>query len=402
MNVINLFALIGITVSIGFIANFFFKKTKIPDILWLLCLGLLIGPIFNLISPSYFMNFMPFLSALALLTILFDAGLNMNIYKVLREVPRGLLIALLGFSLSMITVSIASVYIFSFGLLKGILLGAIVGGVSSAVVIPVVSGLHLREESTLILDLESVITDSLCIILSLIFIGMIATESATGFVGAYEAVRGIISSFSISIVIGFGLGLIWLSLLDWIEKREYYYILTLGFLFLAYSLVESLEGSGAVASLMIGLALGNGKQIGNMLKLKEITSGLERRARAFQSQIAFFVKSFFFVALGVLISLKEINLFLYGGLLGILLLVVRWIAVKISTFKLKLSKREEDIMTFMMPRGLATAVMATIPFVEYGISGTQSFIDITFSVIIFTSVISTLGIFWVESRGKKD
>lgn len=53
-------------------------------------------------------------------------------------------------------------------------------------------------------------------------------------------------------------------------------------------------------------------------------------------------------------------------------------------------------MSFMTPRGLSTAVMATIPFIQYGLRGTQIFIELAFSVIIFTSIISTLGIFLVE------
>lgn len=88
--------MVGTTLVVGFLANVFFKRTKIPDILWMIAFGLLIGPVFNLINTTYFVQFMPYLSALALLTILFEAGLNMNIYRVIREVPRGFLIAVLG------------------------------------------------------------------------------------------------------------------------------------------------------------------------------------------------------------------------------------------------------------------------------------------------------------------
>jgi len=396
MNVINVFVLVGMTLVVGFLANLFFEKTKIPDILWLIAFGLLIGPVFQLIDTTYFMQFMPYLSALALLTILFEAGLNMNIYRVIREVPRGFLIAILGFALSVAAVSMFSIYVMSLSLVKSLLLGSIVGGVSSAIVIPIVSGLHLSQETSLILDLESVMTDSIVIIVALIFIQMLLQGVTAGATGLYTVIQNIISSFSISIVVGFVLGVIWLSLLKYIEKEKYYYILTFGYLFLGYSLVKGLGGSGAVSALMIGLALGNGKELGRMFKVREISSGLSERAKLFQSQIAFFVKSAFFVALGVLITFKDPRLFLYGALLGLVLLLVRYLAVKLSTIGLDTSSKEEGIMSFMTPRGLSTAVMATIPFVQYGIGGTQAFIEIAFSVIIFTSIISTLGIFYIE------
>lgn len=400
MHVATFLLIVSAVIGIGFFANFIFKRTNIPDIVWLLLLGLLIGPVLRIVSPETLIGFLPYFSAIALLIILFDAGININLYRLLEEAPRGLALALSGFVLSMLGVGWISYLVLELSYLKSLLLGAILGGVSSAIVIPVVSELRgIREDSKLVLDIESALTDPLCIIVSFALIGMILPYGSVAILGLKGAIEEVVASFSISIVIGLLGGIFWLIVFQFLRDKDYNYMLTLAFLFFMYPLVESVGGNGAIASLMIGLSLGNGRKLAKMLRIEEVKSGLGKKTKEFHSYISFFVKTFFFVTLGLIISLSRLDLFLYGLGISLVLLGIRFLAVKISTISSDIKNKDIEIMGVMIPRGLAAAVLAPLVFFEYGIPGTKIFTEIVFSVIIFTAIISTIGIFLVEKYG---
>jgi NhaP-type Na+/H+ or K+/H+ antiporter len=61
------------------LGNLFYVKTKIPDVIWLLLFGFIIGPVFKLYDPEPFIRASPFMSIIALCIILFDAGINMDL-----------------------------------------------------------------------------------------------------------------------------------------------------------------------------------------------------------------------------------------------------------------------------------------------------------------------------------
>ncbi|MDD2856894.1 MAG: hypothetical protein PHU01_15355, partial [Desulfuromonadaceae bacterium] len=59
-------------------------------------------------------------------------------------------------------------------------------------------------------------------------------------------------------------------------------------------------------------------------------------------------------------------------------------------------RHDRCLIMLMMPRGLASAVLATLPAAA-GVVGTESFVTITFGVIIVTNVLLTLGMFFIGS-----
>ena len=397
MDANSLFLLAASILSIGFISNLVFKRTNVPDLVWLMVLGLIIGPVFRILSRSLFVTAMPYLSALALLIILFDAGININIYKLIREVPRGSLMTFSGFFLSMGSVAALSSFFLGFTPIIAVLLGSVVGGVSSAIVIPIISNLNFfSEDSALLLEIESVITDPMSIIVALAILNLISAGSAS-VDGFFTAVQSIISSFSISIVLGFFAGTFWLALLDYLRTKDYYYMMTLGFLLFVYPLVEYMGGNGAISVFVVGVVLGNGRRFGSMLKLDYLSSGLAARAKSFQSELSFFIKSIFFVFLGALITFGEVVYFLYGAGFAIAILACKYFAVNLSTYKDNVTKKEKRVMYFMIPRGLAAAVLVSIISIE-NIPGTQYFPPLVFSVILSTAFLSTLGVSLVSNE----
>jgi len=384
----GLLVLAGFTIFLGYIGSLIFEKTRIPDVVWLLLFGLLVGPVFNLVNVTLFLSLSGLLSAIAILIILFDAGLNMDFFTMIKEFSRATALAILGIGLTMIVVGAVSMYLFNFDILTGLLLGAIIGGTSSPIVISMVSGMQIREHVKTVLQLESVLTDPICIVVSIALIQIITFSLQN------SIAHDIIASFSIGIVIGSLAGLIWLSILHALRKRPFGYMLTLAMLLLLYVFVESIAASGAIAALFFGLVLGNGRTVTRFLRFKT-RLGIKPFIKTFHKEMSFFIRSFFFVYLGLIVKINPTYL-LYGVGISAILILLRLVIVHLSMFKSALSVVELNMMRIMTPRGLAAAVLAQLPL-QYGIVGGNIISNIVFIVILCTVIYASVATRFVYS-----
>lgn len=383
----------ALIILIGFLANYLFHKTGLPDILILIFLGVVFGPILGVFNPSAILSFAPYISALALAYILFDGGIGLNIRKVIFNSPRALLLAVLGFIFSVLGVGALMVAIFHVPLIYGLLFGSVFGGSSSVAVVSLASKIKISEKSSTTLILESAITDILCVVISLSILGVIVTGQANVVVIGL----GIAEEFLIGAVIGLVLGFVWLFMLKIVASIPFSYMLTLGIVLLGYALSESLGGSGALCALLFGLILGNergllklfrqsGYNNGNTEKINLfVTRGLKR----FEAEVAFLIRTFFFVFLGIIVSISSLDILLYGIVLSLILLATRFGAVWITTLKSSMVK-ERRIMTAVLTRGLAAAVLATLP-AQYGLLYSDLFVGLAVVIIVSTAAIATVG-----------
>jgi cell volume regulation protein A len=389
LDVIGLLILFGTTVVIGYAGSAIFDRTKIPDIIWLILFGIIVGPLFSFVEREIFINISPFLAALALLIILFDAGLNLDFFKLLRNTPRSLLLSMANMAIAIPSVCLISIYLLGFDVLSGLLLGAMVGGTSSPVVIALINKLQIKEKVKTILMLESVLTDPLVIIISIALLNLIVPINQN-----YSPLQGLLGAFSIGAMLGLITGLVWLFILDKIKDRPFDHMLTLAIVFLLYALVESSGGSGPISAFTFGIVLGNGKKFCEMLKFRKIFT-VSRVMKAFQDEITFFIKSFFFVYLGLIVVLNA-NFILYGVLISSVLIVARFVSVRLVSMKLSVENFEKNIMTMMGPRGLAAAVLAQLPL-TYGLPNAEVFSNVVLIVIVVTVMYSTF-MTWFFSR----
>ena len=150
MDVISALIILGIIMILGFVGNFIFNKIQIPSIVWLLLFGLIVGAIFKVETlqvtyPEILLTISSFFGAIAIVIILFDGGINTDIYQLFKGAPRGLLLTISGFCLSFIGTLVVVVILSGLGVINlpfedsfivGAILGAIVGGTSSPIVIP--------------------------------------------------------------------------------------------------------------------------------------------------------------------------------------------------------------------------------------------------------------------------
>jgi cell volume regulation protein A len=396
MSVPLAFGIASIVVMIGFLGNYAAKKFSLPDILILILLGVLLGPVTNLLDRNAFVDIAPLFASLALTLILFDGGLNMRLSKVIEGSARSAALAIISVLSSVAFGALFAPYFLGWSMLEGMLLGAVVGGSSSAVVLTIVKRLNISDKTATILSLESAFTDALVVVLSMTFIQLVISKPN---VGIEVIIRGIVGSFSLGAVVGVLFGLLWLRIYEKIEREGYNDILTLAIVLGVYALTETAGGNGGVASLLFGIVLGNSSEIMKMLKGK-LTIEPSSMMKRFHGQISFLMKTFFFVYLGIIASFNNYYAFAIGLIFSFLLLFGRFIGSYIVSFREPKLEIDRNVITIMLPRGLAAAVLSQF-IATSNIPTANIYTDLVTSVIVATVIISVVGARMAEVRRVK-
>jgi cell volume regulation protein A len=387
------FLVAGIIIILGFLGEEFFKRTSIPDPLLLLLLGVLMGPIFQFFAQEELLAITPYFSALALIIILFDGGLNMDIAEAVKNSPRALIMASFGWILNVLITAGLCKFLLGWRLLNGLLLGSIVGGGSSLIVIALTRKIGVSEEVETLLSLESILTDVLCTVgafavINIILSGEVSIEAALGSVGV---------AFGVGILVGLGFGVLWLFSLERLKGKPNSYMLTLAVLFLTYVVATLLGGSGAISALFLGLIIGNNRSIAKLLRSRATVS-IDDNVRDFHCQISFLIRSFFFVFTGLLFTFSSFYSAFFGILLTFAYLGIRFIVIRIATLRSNLDS-VKTLISIMFPRGLAAAVLASLPL-TMGIPNSEAFPEISFIVILSSIIITTVGVVSMKKQTK--
>lgn len=429
--VIIAFIAVAAIIFIGFFATLIFQKTKVPDLLILVILGLILGPVATTyfgveLVPRNILDFvMPYFAALALVIILFDGGLNLNFDLVLRKINIAFIHTMVAFILTLVSVALVAHLVLGYPLILGVLLGCVLGGISGAVVITLVRRMKISEETKTVLTLESVLTDVICIIVALALIEfIIGTEDPAG------AVTNLFAGFSIAFFVGLIFGIAWLRILRRLYGKAFSFMITIAALFLLYGLVEFVGGSGAMAALIFGLVLGNKEEIARMFKMKT-KFVIDEKIKQFHSELSFVVRTFFFVFIGLVFTLSlsdhmavttpipgldvldnSATLFILGVIIIFIVLIgTRYLASVITTRIHPESRDDRFAIWIMMGRGLAAAVLASLPFTIAAFrEGTtyfdlmspykEQFLNIAFLIIVMSVVVTTVGVVVSERRRK--
>src|SRR5579864_1698184 len=100
MNLTALFGLLGGLLVLAFGANRLFRWTRIPDVVVLMGTGILIGPVLHWAKADQFKDVTHAFGTLALILILFEGGLDLNIRETISHFPGGLLFGVLTYGLT--------------------------------------------------------------------------------------------------------------------------------------------------------------------------------------------------------------------------------------------------------------------------------------------------------------
>jgi cell volume regulation protein A len=362
----KLFILVTSTLIICYISGLFYQKTKVPDIIWVLGFGILLGPVLGYFDKELFLEISPIMSTLALSVILFDAGINVDITTLMRTMAKSTILAICTFVTVVVSVGLLLNYLMpgSFTLLQGLLLGSMIGGTSTIAVFGILDGLERLipdiESTRVILMMESVISDPICIIASITLIRMIMLPE----ISIVNSLMDIFTTFLLSSGLGLAVGQMWAEVLDRLRGRPFTYILTISILLSAYVIAERVigEGSGPMTALCFGLMITNYGYITKRIGIKRNIKIDKRRLREFHEEITFFVKAFFFVYIGLIvtISMSYIEIGLY---IVVVILVIRFIVATGVARILGFTRQEKVITGLIFAQGLPAFVMSQLPFI---------------------------------------
>ncbi|MFH1100939.1 MAG: cation:proton antiporter [Methanobacteriota archaeon] len=423
LDVVGALVTIGVIMVLGFIGNYIFNKTQIPSIIWLLFFGLAVGFFFNIrsdVNPTVLQSFSEFVGAVTIVIILFDGGITTDLHQLFRGAPRGLLMSVVGFVFSIVGSLVVVVALSASGVLAlslensvivGVVLGAVIGGTSGPIVIPLAGRLkNLEAKTKTVLSIESIVTDILCIVVVLAIVYMVTFG---GGINLGVGIKNLVSTFSVGAVLGFVLGLVWLPIMQKVRSIEFSYILTLAIVFLVYSLTTLLigveeggSGAGAISCLVFGLVLGNGKKVLTMMDYSGDGYDMDQQTKQFHSLISFIIRTFFFVYLGIIASFQKIEFVIIGVVIVFVLFGLRYLAVRVSTYKGGFALDDQQTMMVMLPRGLAAAILASLYgpiLIQHLMPNVEEFFfgDIAFVVILGTVLICTIGISLISYTQKK-
>ena len=115
--------------------------------------------------------------------------------------------------------------------------------------------------------------------------------------------------------------------------------------------------------------------------------------RLFFSEIVFLLKTFFFVYLGISIVFSDYWVLYISLILTIILALSRFIASRFS-HKDGLSLLDAEFTFSMFAKGLATTVLASIPF-QLGIKEGENIQNIVYIVILFSIILTSVVVFLI-------
>lgn len=124
---------IGFIGALIFLAHLFAaiaNRTRIVDGVFLIGIGILLGPGFHLVEPADFGKVGPVFTAVALVLILFEGGLELRLDSLRKAIPGTTRLCLISFLSSLVVVALGAHWVGQMEWLPAFTMGAMVAGTS--------------------------------------------------------------------------------------------------------------------------------------------------------------------------------------------------------------------------------------------------------------------------------
>ena len=385
--------------TLVFLAHLFaviFSKKRIPDVLMLVFIGIIIGPIFKIIDADKLSTIGNIFGQLTLVTLLFESGTELSFRTLADSIKNTVTLTIINFIVTFAVIGTLGWLVLGMNPGISFMLGAALGGSSSAVAIPLVKQISIGEKSKTILILESAFSAILCIVVALaIFESYKYGEFRIGIIFGQ-----VFSSFLLASLIGLLGSIFWSMVLDKVRTINNSIFTTPAFVFIIYGFNEWLGYSGIISALAFGIGLANMDLLHNRW-LRKFTKRrptlLNPMEKTLFSELVFLMKTFFFVYVGISIKFESLISLLIGLGISVVLIILRIPIVRLSLPSdiNNVSNKDRAFLSMMIPRGLAAAVLATM-ISQSGLKGSEGVSNIVFSVIFFSIIFTSVLVPFLE------
>jgi NhaP-type Na+/H+ or K+/H+ antiporter len=387
-------ALIAVTatiIAVGVGAKVLADRFQVPSIIFLVAAGVLLGPegparfvagVDPLITPNSFGDALPSIVGLSVAIIVFEGAFHLRASK-LREAPSvALRLITLGAVIAFGGTTLAVRFALGAEWLVAALIGALLVATGPTVVTPILSVVPVRDRVAAALETEGIVNDVTAAIVAVVFFELLIGEGG----GVGEFILLFAERLGIGILVG---GLVAATVyvaLQYVDLSpgnapQNARLLVLAGALVAYggaNLLRSEAGVAAVAT--AGLVLAN------------VGVPYEEEITDFKGDVTLVVLSFVFINLAALLEFDVLLELGVGGVLIVLAVVflIRPALVFLSATGDRFTREEKLFVSFVGPRGIIPASVATLFAVELAEAGMQSAADTlvgtVFLVILVTVV----------------
>ncbi len=419
-------------IILGIFAQWIAWKIKIPAILPLILIGLAVGPLSTFYSEDGTQWIQPiwntqkgffpgeslfYFVSLAIGIILFEGGLTLKMGEI-KKVGGviGKLISL-GSIVTFFGAGVAAHYFFGLDWQISFLFSGLIIVTGPTVITPILRNIPLRKDVSAVLKWEGILIDPIGALVAVLVFGFISVNiplegldqaAAGGHTEGGSYTKHALTEFGKIIVIGFAFGLAGGFAMYHAVKRKVipHYLLnvaSLSMVLLIFVLSDLFaHESGLLAVVIMGMYLGNS----DLPNLKELLY--------FKESLSVLLISILFILLSANISVEDL-LLIYNWktaiLFAVIIFIVRPIGVFLSTAKSGLSTKEKLFISWVGPRGIVAAGIASLfgtKLVELGVPGAEYITPLVFGLVLVTVLLnattarlvaSLLGVFLKKSEG---
>lgn len=361
--------MVSLALVLGVIGQMLSIRTGFPSIVFFLIFGVLVGPEFlSLVHPSEFGEGLEVIIKLCVAIVLFEAGLNLNKEDALSHGNIILLLITVGGVITMIGGAVFARFVANLSWEMAFVYGSLVIVTGPTVVQPLLRRFKVKPNLKHILEYEGVLIDPIGALIAIFVVEVVLIESALtasglvlGFGGHMMEIGQVVLLVAYKFVVGGVLGFLGGYAATFAVKRFYIYMEDFVDLFMlasalaVYGFAEMLAPeAGLVAAIVSGAIIGN-------LNIPE-----EEEMKKFKGKLTILVISLLFIFLAASLELDYIkDLGIYGLLVVFgLLFVVRPVEIFLLCVRSSLSVREKLFLSFVSPRGIIAASIASIIALE--------------------------------------
>ncbi|MEF8814385.1 MAG: cation:proton antiporter, partial [Halovenus sp.] len=350
----NTLIIVAMILGLGVTAQVLADKFRVPSVLFLILAGVAVGPkgLSIVTIETFGAGPLTTIVGLSVAIIVFEGAFHLKIQK-LEEAPSAAIrLITIGALISFLGTTIAVRYLLGVEWGIAALVGSLLVATGPTVITPILAVVPVRDRVAAALETEGIVNDVSAAILAAVIFKLLAAQEVNP--------TDYLVEFVIRMSVGVFIGLITASVLWFLLVRldlptgwtpQNVRLMTLAGAILAFALADTIRTeSGVAAVATAGLVLGNANL------------PYEDKIEEFKGDVTIIVLSFVFIALAALIEFDTLIDLGIPGLLvvAVVALVLRPALVFISARGGRFTRGEKLFMSFVGPRGIIPAAVATL------------------------------------------
>lgn len=385
-------ATLVLVLLVGTLAQLLADRWRIPATGPLLVAGLLFGPaVLGLVQPEVLDVMLRVVVRAAVAVVVFEGGLLLNVGEI-RHTSRAVIgLVSVGLLITTLLAGLLVRLLLGWSWELSLLFGAIVSVTGPTVITPILQKVRVNRRVRSTLESESVIADPLGVILAALIFTAITTPGGWNY-AAFTGLKTLLAGASVGAIVAL---LIWLTAGKFrLLPAKFARLVILGAALLAYTIAELIaHEAGVLAAAVAGIVVGT------------LDVPHKEQVEEFKGDIASIAISAVFILLAASLKLDDLIALGWRGALVVLLLMllVRPVRVFLSTWGSELRTNEKWFISFLGPRGIVAASVATffaLELTDAGYVEGRLLVSLVFAVVLATVLIEGSAVGWLARKFK--